>query len=769
MKRPALILALSITLSVITVVSDYHAAFFVIWLAFILTLYFLKRTNGFLLIAAVLLALACGANAYLRLNNEITVSGKAEITAQLNDYSIDEYGTLKASFNILSINDAPNAEKTAALIKIYDYAKLYDKKPEYGGIYHISDVTINENIVTNPGGYDYGFYLKTIGKKLSATAKAEDLKLIRTEHLPFGMDIIRNFKRSIEEVFKENLTESNYALISGVLFGSNDSDKYAEPYRSTGTAHILAVSGLHVGIVYYLALKLSEILRLKKYKEYLCLLLVFLYVAMSGFSISAMRAFTMIAILTLTKKCSRSYDPFNSLLLAFDLFVMINPLCMFTISFQMSFSACFGLCVLYPPLNKRIDGCKSKTLRKIASAFCISLCAQLPVSLVSAAYFGTINPYSLAANMLIVPFTALLIAFSVFCLLVCPISPISVYAFRVLALICNYFDFVTNTFSSMPLSVIKVERPSAPAVICGFVLLLILFGYFDLRKTKHRHAALCVAAMLAVCFSSANLRLRENNRVCFLDVGFGDCCVIMTTDGANYMIDCGEGFGTRTAQYDIVPFLEHYNIKKLDAVFITHTDIDHCGAFEYLLGMVDIGRVYINNDATRKYKQLYSLAEEAAIPVFSMRKGDMINEGKLLFNVLWPEENAPVIEGGNSASAVIYLSIDSTQFLFCADMDASAAQYIAETYVLSPVDIIKMPHHGSYYKALENFTAACSPECCIISVGKNSYSLPNEPTLAYLSANDIKTYSTMENGCIEITLSKDGYTVEGYADKQRRK
>ena len=254
--------------------------------------------------------------------------------------------------------------------------------------------------------------------------------------------------------------------------------------------------------------------------------------------------------------------------------------------------------------------------------------------------------------------------------------------------------------------------------------------------------------------------------VSFVDVGQGDGCLISAGMGENVLIDGGEA----SSYAQLTDFLRHKNVRKLDAVFLSHFHSDHIGGITKLLEEdFPIERAYIDDGLHDDEKNKFvNLCNDKRVEIISVKTGDTYKIGKAQFEVVrsWSGGNSMT---ENNKSMVLKLSFGESDVLFTGDIEIAAIEELLHKHKQSlDVEILKFPHHGGEKSSSIEFIKSCSPDFAIISAGvDNIYGLPSDMALENLSKEQVRTLRTDRDGTIEITLGKEGIKNISHGNKWR--
>ncbi len=621
----------------------------------------------------------------------------------------------------------------------------------------------------NPGGFDFGNYIKSNGASIILSTDITNI----TNHDKSFLKHIYSVRSKVGNKIFTYFEPKEASLINALVTGdkTNMSGEQKEGYRRSGIYHIIAVSGLHLGmLLLFLSLIYVNIKMKNKTRKYLVLFItvfgsLFLYV-FTGFGVSVQRAALMALILGLSSIVYREYSPYLSLLLVLLVTIITEPSSYLNVSMQLSFSATFGVLVGVKVIDKY--NLHSKRFHLIWESVIISQCANLATMPFVVSQFGYISLVSVLTNLVVIPFVPMLLFMSYIFSLFCMFAPhfiVKVIANAVSAP-AYVINMISDFFGSFPISYIALTIKELAVIFLEVLCLAFIVRIKD-RRIKHSLSAIFLIANIS--FVSYNY-LREDTEVHFINVGQGDCTVIRDFKGSAFMIDAGSETEFDIAENEIIPYLQNQGIKDIDLLFVTHFHTDHTSGIIPLMEKGYIKKLVLpqrilNEDETATAKEIYSCATENNIPIVHVSKSDKLSYNEEhIFDIIHPSKN---FKGKtNDASCVIRYSYKESSVIFSGDT-GEASQYMMKDS-LCYCDILKISHHGAYSSMNELVKEKTSPEYAVISCAKNnSYGHPNKSTLdTFKNSKILRT--DINNGPFVIRFDKGKIKLlEGYSWKHK--
>jgi len=650
-----------------------------------------------------------------------------------------------------------NNQSTSQLPDAFSVVFKPEGQMRVGYYYRLTMTLQSATLPRNPGLFNYRQFLDSRGIAYQGMVE-------RIETIGHSPKLVVEFREKVRQrvlgILITHLGAREGQLAAAMILGDTaDLDpELLTIYRKTGTAHILAVSGLHFGILFTGAEMLLDRLRLPYFLKKLSLVALLLaFLGLVGLRSSAMRAAGMLMLAGGLQIFGRQYDRLSGLALVGIGILVFRPVMLFDVGYQMSMAAVYGIAAVLPVLAK--PGKKGKGFNSFLEALALSFAVLVATALPAAWHFNTLTLISVFVNLPVVFLTGLALPLAFLTL------PLSLLPLPVLPVL-------TGWLSSQGLRLIEavvrfaegaVARPSiaaaSPGVFegIGFAGILLLFA---LRKSRReiffygriRFLASAVLLFAIVYGLPVEAWLQPVDRVLFFDVGQGDAALLKTRSGETILIDAGDGRSFR----EMDQLLLKSGVSRLSLMVLTHPHMDHIGGAEAVLQGLTVGGLVLSEAAgPEAYGSLIEAASRRGVEIISVHAGDGIEleEGRL--EVFSPPEGAVGLEANETSVVMAYVAGDLS-FLFTGDITAEQEYAIMEKMPRQKT-ILKVAHHGSKTSSSEAFISALSPGLAVISVGRNSFGHPGGITLETLSESDFSIYRTDLGGCIEVKT--DGVSV----------
>ncbi|AOT68543.1 DNA internalization-related competence protein ComEC/Rec2 [Geosporobacter ferrireducens] len=627
----------------------------------------------------------------------------------------------------------------------------------------------------NPGMFDYHLYLKAKDTHTVMYLKPWQIGTIGEGQIPLFLKYIGKIKVSISEKIRQIFPEEEGNMLLAVLMGEKNllEEKQQKIYRNTGIAHIFAVSGLHVGIIFIFLNKFLGKLR-NSTRTIFILCCLWCYAAVTGFSPSVMRAAALISILICAPFLNRKYDSLSAIGTAAVLFLAFNPTLLMHVGFQLSFAAALSIALLYSPIYKQL-GRVPDMPRQLLSA---SAAAQLGTMPLLAYHFNLLSPIALLLNIPVIFIIGYLVPLG---FLTVVISFIYMTAAKLIGKIILLLIYGVNCLSQwayqFPYSYFHVVSPSMFFMLIYYLILYISVSknsYF-LKKNKsiRQRAVFFIISIYFGIILILNI-IPKNQEIIFVDVGQGDCTLIRTAEGKNILIDGGGSFRKDLEEEEekdkfLIEFLLKNHISRIHMIILSHPHGDHMGGLFEVVRKMPVEALIVSKDTLQRseWTPLQQDCQENRVKVVYAEKGDLMRiDEKTVFSVLSPGKE--LLRGSrddaNNNSLVVLLEHDGKRILFTGDIEEAMEQLLLQEYSSIPVDVLKVPHHGSRFSTTEDFLDRFPPRIAVIQVGRNNFGHPHPQVLDRLNHRNIDIYRNDQQGAIRMTIKNGDLQIHPMLD-----
>ncbi len=634
----------------------------------------------------------------------------------------------------------------------------------------------------NPGEEDWAVNMrdKDIHARVNVYHTHKTVK-IRSQGIAFsleqGLALIRRWARKI---ISEYLPRSQQGLAQGLLLGDQSAvtGDHWKSFRQKGVVHVLAVSGLHLGVLAgFLALVFRLAQLPSRRRAGILILIIVTYALLTGARVPVIRATLLVSAFCLGRFCHRMVVPTNLLAFAWLVICLINPTQIFHVGCQLSFLAVIilvsGLGLFTWPEKDPLDKLEDLQrplwqkgglwlLSRIGMAYLSALCIWLALAPLIAARFHLVSPAGLVIGPIVTLFTSLALIMGLLMFISALVFwPLAWFFARLTQASLSVCESLVHGAENFPGAYFYV--PKLPEWwLAGFYLLLLAGLLLPVLRARFSWVAIalvlwCIIGLLPGLFRPTN----EGLRCTFLSVGHGGCVVIETNKGRVILYDAGSLAGPHVTEWHIAPFLWSRGIHRVDEVILSHGDLDHFNGLPSLVERFSIGQVtctptFSERDLPGLRLTLQSL-QKRNIPIRIVTTGDSLKIDDLTFYVLHPPNPGPTGEE-NLRSMVLYIHHKNHTILLTGDLDKSGLT----TFLNLPapqVDVLMAPHHGS---ALANIPKLAEMTRPLLAISSQGQPLPDSATAKRYQDVGAIFLTTWEHGAISIHSTDQGLFVETF-------
>ncbi len=672
---------------------------------------------------------------------------KVAIIGEVQTLDIKEYETVtRYQFILKVIETSPESSFVNGKVLVNTYSNISNPEKMVGkNIKVIGKIELPTG-KRNPNTFNYALYLKTEG--ISAIMEVDSASDIIILNDASGIRGFLYEKKNDFLLMLENRVGTEEAgIIRALLFGDKNGidEESLEKFQENGVIHILAVSGLHISMIYGFCVLVFGSVR-KKSTCVIIFMALISYGYLADFTPSVVRAIVMIGIHVFASIRFYRYDMLTATAFSGLIILFVNPLELFSLGFQLSFGAT-TLLSLFIELGKRRE--KDRWIDAMAPVVFLQL-SMIPF----VAYtFNYVSLISIIANIPIVFLASVGVPLGMICFIA------SMLSYQLFAIISAFLEVVGKAMIEVNeilyvegITSITLVSPPLWAVIFFYLTTFLFFCEWGLirrvRKEYKKLVALMVGFLLISFFiGNAMTDNYKDIKYVFVDVGQGDCIHIKSPSGKNILIDGGGSLNYDVGRKTVLPYLLKNGVGKIDLAIVSHLDTDHVGGIVSLAeeGVIEKVAVYEEVDkGNESYKKINENTE-----VIYLSEGDKIDiEKGLNFKVLGPPAGS-LSENENNNSLITMFDYEGERMLLTGDIDEDMEKIlIAEHDIKS--HILKIPHHGSKTGTSEPFVEKVNPRIAVIQVGENGYGHPADRVIELCLKKGIIVYRNDEDGAISF-------------------
>lgn len=664
---------------------------------------------------------------------------------------------------------------------------LTDPIPEIGSLVYIEGDGSAFRTASNPGEFDTKKYYASKGYYLALYSAKVVKKSTSYDRV---REWLHEISDSIGDIYNNLFDDKAASVVRAMIIGdkNNLNQDVKQLFSDSGIAHLLSISGLHISIIGMGVVKLLELLRMPKKASIPATIIIMIgYYYLTGMNPSTFRALVMFSLMLFAGMIKRTYDLVTAMAMAAAYMVTANCYILLYAGFWLSFMAVFGIAVFAKCLfiqssqiivpsfiSKKQKAWILNGINSIIACVAVSF-FTLPVLLY---YYYEYPVYSIFLNVLLVPVMG--------ALLYCLIIIIILYKLKLMLLVkllvypCRAILFMYEQMclliGKLPGQHIIMGQPSSIKITFFYIMCFLMLVLHQLAGSETYEAKKDINMLVRILITKRLMiniaviiisilvlfPIRPEFKLTMLDVGQGDGMVLQHGEQV-YVFDGGSSSNDKLAQYQLVPALKSMGIGSIDYWFVSHPDSDHYSGLLDILQDEDTYGFNIKNIVLPNIsgigmdaKILIDAAADKGITVSGIRRGDVVNDGKLTIICLSPESDFDYGEDINSYSEVLLIKYGEIDILMTGDATTlSEEAYIKFAFEngidIKNIDILKVPHHGSDSSSGQELIDAITPKISLISCGRNNrYGHPKEEIVDRLAKSKSQIIRTDQVGAILI-------------------
>lgn len=716
----------------------------------------LRRARQILLLAALFfLAVQHGTVQRLYQQNHISLilanqeHIKQPLTGRIISEVEREAGSCKCTLQLETIAGKP----VSGLIRFLGY----DCQLHYGD--RIGTVALIRPFQENSNPLGMNFRDQMSRKGIHGFGMSQALVMVTGHQGNFWTRWIITARRFMRQRIAERCGE-RAGFLQAVLIGDrSDLEQVREQLVRAGLSHILAVSGLHVGIltlVFHSVLKIF--LPFRNFRKIFLIFSLLFYAAVCNWSASVTRAVLMISLYLIAGMLQRRVPANHIVIVSLLIITAVNPDQLFSVGLQMSYTAVLVLINVVPDLSrflhrtmKKQKGPVFRMMQWLILLTSTSLILSLTLSPYTLYYFNQTGLNGVLGNILGIPFIAAILPLTMFVIFLPPGWGllISIYQ-QSMFLLLSIFQAWVNIVARVPLywDFIPFSLLQFLAALSLMVLFIICF------KARKRHFVLYFMMLMALFLVVIPTDREIALKITFFDCGLGDMALVESPAGQTLMIDCGPpADNAGSFNNSALPYLQKSGISSLDWLIITHAHNDHYGGFYDLMTALKVKNLVVTDDFRQRqiWPTLEPVILEEGCQIIIVADTLTLPDFELELTILHPDRDF-YHENVNNMSIVCRLDYGDFSVLFNGDLEEEGEEYLLNRRPdLLDCDLVKVGHHGSSTSSSPAYLEAVSPDLAFIPTSlKNRFNFPHQVTLDKYSFLEDRLIIAGKDGALQV-------------------
>lgn len=644
-----------------------------------------------------------------------------------------------------------NRYKVKVINSKYKNTQLYITTKEnlkYGEIINIKGKYIEPEKARNYGGFNYKQYLKTL--KIYGTIKTEEIK--RIDQRSGIMEISNSICLKIKENIERSYNKETSGIILGIMLGDTTEidEETKNNFSESNISHVLAVSGMHVSYLIFLISNSTQKILGKKQSKIISSIVLVIYMFITGFSISVVRASIMGILNCMSFIVYRNSNTLNNIAISALIILISNPFSLESTSFLLTYGGTLGIIYFQPTVKKCIKEIKirhgkwkymfikiQRKSEKIIETLAVSISAQIIIAPIIILKYNTIGISFIFTNLLLSIVIGSIVMGGFIQIIISFISiRVGTIIAKVIQIPTYGLIFISKLGEKIPFGNFKVVTPDLYQIILYYLIIILFnvlyklfheknFNATQIRmknliflikyklKTHKQKIKYIFITIVTICILIS--KIPHNLKIFFIDVGQGDSCLIVTPNNKNILIDVGGDSKYDVGKNTIIPYLLDRKIKKIDYIMISHFDQDHAQSCIKIIEELKVSNIILANQLEKNdlYNQIVKMAKNRKINLIYVKSGDKFNIDGIKLNILHPQKKLIEENSINNNSIVCKLEYNTFSMLFTGDIEEIAENLILSKNINLKANILKVPHHrfkNIIYNEIfrKSFTSNCT-------------------------------------------------------------
>ena len=640
--------------------------------------------------------------------------------------------------------------------------------------------------------------MKTL--KIYGTIKVKNIRVLEKGKANVLMQISNKTFLKIKDIIKSAYSEKMSKIIIGIMLGNTDEidEETKQDFSNSNISNVLAVSGMHISYIIILVTNSTEKLLGKRNSKIIASIVLVIYMFITGFSVSVVRACIMGILSCMSFIVYRKSNTLNNISISALIILIDDPYSLISLSFLLTYGGTLGIIYFEPIVEKIFKGIKirnrkwkyiflkiQRKCKNIIEVMSVSISAQIIIAPIMALNFNSVGIGFILTNLMLSYIIGIIVMGGFIQIL---ISMISINAGVAIAKIIEIPVYGIILISKISFGNFKIVTPDLYQVIVYYIVVFLFRFLYQIFHSKNCNptqkrvkntiylvryklrpyfSKIAIVFLLIISLLCGFKKIPRDLKIYFIDVGQGDSTLIVTPSNKTILIDGGGSKTYDVGKNTLEPYLLDRKIKKIDYAIISHYDQDHCDGVLYILQNMKVENVIIGKQIkdSDNYNKFIRIVKEKGINVHIVSDGKRLNiEKNLYFDILWPDMGNKINENVlNNNSLICKLVYKKFSILFTGDIEEIAEKAILKKYKDSKLlksTILKVAHHGSKTSSSKEFISAVNPQIALIGVGSNNkFGHPSDITIENLKSINCKLYRTDTDGEISITVDNNKMVI----------